>query len=127
MEMTAITPAKINATYNAVSTSVGLDHATMLATAMTASQTFTNDGRTFLYVTNGAGSSPLIVTVNNVALCDHGFDHDVVFTVPVASGRMVGPFPVGWFGSTVTVTSTGGESGKTCAVFELPAISPGGS
>ena len=123
--MALVSTQKINATYNADPTAVGLSPA--LTNAMVSSQTFTNTGREFIYCTNSAGTTAMVVTVNNVALCDHGFDHDVVFNVPAGAGRMVGPFPVGWFGSTVTVTMTGGETTKTMNVFQLPAMSPGGS
>ena len=123
--MALVSTQKINATYNADPTAVGLSPS--LTNAMVASQTFTNTGREFIYCTNSAGTTAMVVTVNNVALCDHGFDHDVVFNVPAGAGRMVGPFPTGWFGATVTVTMTGGEATKTMSVFQLPSISPGGS
>ena len=60
---------------------------------------FVNDGRTFLVVKNGSGSS-IDVTVNSVVLCNYGFDHDLTIAVPAGEERWIGSFPVGRFNSS---------------------------
>jgi hypothetical protein len=133
MTTTPLVTQQINATYHAAN-AVGLNPATVGYVACTlagaegtTADTFTNTGREFLHVKCPTGNSDLIVTVDCDVACDHGFDHDVVFKVPATEERMVGPFPVAWFGSTVVVTYTGGSGGAapTIAVFQLPARSPG--
>jgi hypothetical protein len=131
--MTLLTTQQINATY-AAANAVGLDTSivgwvacTLAGAEDSTADTFTNTGREFLYVRSPTANSDLIVTVDCDVACDHGFDHDVVFKVPAAKERMVGPFPTNWFGTTVALTYTGGTGGSapTIAVFQLPARSPG--
>jgi len=55
-----------------------------------------NGGFTFLHVVNGH-SGAQEVTVNSVAPCSQGFDHDVVVSVPAGEERMIGPFECGRF------------------------------
>jgi len=122
---------QINATWNS-SAPVGVGLVPVLTTACNTggSDTFTNDGRTFIYVLNGASGpgTPLTVTVVNEDICDHGFDHDIVADVNQNTGLMLGPFPVQWFTSTATITYSGSLTGSPkIAVFQLPTVSPGGS
>lgn len=52
-----------------------------------------NNGSLYLEFKN-TNASPVTITINSVTLCNQGFDHDVVVTVPAATGdRVVGPFP----------------------------------
>lgn len=53
---------------------------------------FDNDGKTFFYIKNGAGST-MTVSFNSLQLSDHGFDNDYVIVVPATGETMVGPFP----------------------------------
>jgi len=52
---------------------------------------FLNDGRTWLRVINGSGSS-INVTINSQVLCDQGFDHDIVVAVAAGATKEIGPF-----------------------------------
>jgi hypothetical protein len=64
-----------------------------------------NNGRVLLHVKNG-NASPTNVTVDSIQACNQGNDHDVVVTVPNASERIIGPFPVARFGRNLAVTYT---------------------
>ncbi|WP_041580834.1 hypothetical protein [Bacillus sp. 1NLA3E] len=55
-----------------------------MSSASAGGDTFTNDGNTILYVKNG-GASPVTVTVNSVAPCSQGFDHDLVVSLAAGS------------------------------------------
>lgn len=50
-----------------------------------------NDGRIFLHFVNGA--TPADVTIDSVADCNQGVDHNVVVTVGANEDHMIGPFP----------------------------------
>lgn len=54
--------------------------------------TFANDGKLFLHVKNG-DASPKTVTIDSVAQCSHGFDHDIAVTIPASDEKLIGPFP----------------------------------
>ncbi len=62
-----------------------------------------NTGREFLHVKNG-DASPITVTINSIKACDQGFDHNLVVTVPATGERIIGPFPVSRFTTTVGIT-----------------------
>ena len=80
--------------------------------------TFTNDGRTFLHVKN-TNAATRDVTIDSTKLCDQGFDHNQVVTIPATTGdMMIGPFPTARFGTTVTVTYSA-VTGVTVAAFKL--------
>ena len=69
-----------------------------------AGDTFVNDGKTFFELKN-TNASPRVATIDSTAVCNYGFDHNVAVTVPATTGnKVVGPFPVSRFGTTVTVT-----------------------
>ncbi len=84
--------------------------------------TFLNDGQTMLHVKNTSGGA-ITVTVNSIAACDQGFDHDVVVSVPATTGdRMIGPFPTGRFNDAnglVSITYSG-VTNLTVAPIQLP-------
>jgi hypothetical protein len=90
--MAALTVQKLSLT--------GLNVAT--ASAGAGGDTFTNDGKTVLEVTNGSGGS-INVTVDSTRPCSYGADHNVVVAVPAAGSRRIGPFPVARFGDPVSV------------------------
>lgn len=60
--------------------------------AATPGNWFPNTGRTFVMVRNGS-ASPITVTLDSVRVCDQGFDHNEIVTIPATSDRMIGPFP----------------------------------
>jgi len=93
--------------------------------ALSPGNTFPNTGREFVLIVNNSATS-LGVDVNDQSICDHGFDHDPVASVPAGDTIMLGPFPVQWFTSTCAISYTGGTGGTapTISVFQLPAISP---
>lgn len=82
---------------------------------------FLNSGREYLHVKNGGGSS-VTVTIDSVADCNQGFDHDPEVSVPAAGERLIGPFPKARFNDPnekVQVSYTGVTS-VTVAVVRLP-------
>jgi hypothetical protein len=82
--------------------------------------TFVNDGRTFLHVKN-TNAATRDVTIDSTKLCDQGFDHNQVVTIPATTGDvMIGPFPTARFGTTVTVTYSA-VTNLTIAAFKLSA------
>jgi len=50
------------------------------------------NGMVFFWLKNSGGSGANI-TFLSIGNCNQGFDHDITFTVPAASERIVGPFP----------------------------------
>jgi hypothetical protein len=130
-----VTPTSLTTLIQAINTTWKVDPATIGCTPvltgssylcdLTNGNSFTNTGREFIYVIGGASTTDLIVTVNDQTKCDHGFDHDVVANIPASTGRMLGPFPVGWFTSTALVTYSGSATGTPhICVFRLPLTSP---
>jgi len=93
---------------------VGL--APTLTAAAAGGDSFTNDGNTYLIVKNASGAS-ITVTVNSQALCNFGFDHDMVVTVNAGATQQIGPFTtsryndasgqVHWTYSAVTSVTVG--------------------
>lgn len=86
--------------------SVNMDGAAVTMAAPLASDSFLNDGRTMLIVTNG-GSASITVTVNSVVPCNYGFDHDITVDVGAGATEYIGVFPTGRFNAadgTVGVT-----------------------
>ncbi|MBT9131305.1 MAG: hypothetical protein DDT41_01610 [candidate division WS2 bacterium] len=66
--------------------------APVYAAAAAAGNEFVNLGREFIHVRNG-GAAAITVTINSVAPCNFGFDHDPVISIPAGGDRMIGPFP----------------------------------
>ena len=117
----------INTTWNVDPTLVGLTPTLSNAchTGGSAGDSFVNSGHEFIYITNGASSEALTVTVNDQSACDHGFDHNVVANLAPNTGRMLGPFPVNWFTATALVTYSGDVTGAPkITVIQLPQTSP---
>lgn len=85
------------------------------AAADVAGDTFDNDSRTMLHVKNGGGGS-INVTVDSPTVCDQGGTHDLVVAVPAGQERIIGPFPVARFGSSVAVTYSGVTTVTVAAV-----------
>jgi hypothetical protein len=72
-------------------------------TAVSAADVLVNNGNSYYHVKNG-GASPDTVTVDSVAPCNYGFDHDYSVSVPAGQERLLGPFPISRFGNNVNVT-----------------------
>ncbi len=94
-------------------------------TAVSASDTFANDGTVVLHVKNTSGTVDT-VTVASVAQCNQGSSHNVTVTVPITTGdRMIGPFEPSRFNDPVTgyVTVTHSQTtGVTCALIRVSAV-----
>ncbi len=88
--------------------------------AVSASDTFPTNGKTFIYVKNG-GASPDTVAINSITACSQGFDHDGGSVVTNATEKCFGPFDPARFmdaNGVVTVTHSFTTS-VTCAVVSL--------
>lgn len=77
---------------------------------------------TFLHVKNASGAS-ITVTVDSVAPCNQGGDHNLVVAVPATTGdRMIGPLPADRFASAtdglVAVTYSGVTSLTVAAIAQ---------
>lgn len=70
--------------------------APVFSNADVAGDTFVNNGKTYLHVKNGSAGA-VDVTVNSQQLCNQGFDHNAVVSVPAGGERIIGPFPQGRF------------------------------
>jgi hypothetical protein len=83
--------------------------------------TFPNDGRTILHVKNANGAN-CVVTVTATKPCDvAGTLHTNVVTVALTTGdEMIGPFPVGVWGGTVTVTTYSVTASVSVAAISMP-------
>lgn len=77
--------------------------------AVSSEDTFLNDGRTFLVVSNGDTGS-VTVTINSVVPCNYGFDHDIEVVVPAGEDRWIGEFPVGRFNNSEGKVTVGYDS-----------------
>jgi hypothetical protein len=89
--------------------------------AVSASDVFANDGRTFVYVKN-AGGSPDTVSIDSLVPCNQGVDHNGGGSVTNGTERVFGPFDTTRFNDTngqVTITHSFVTS-VTCAVVRLP-------
>lgn len=67
-----------------------------LVTAAVGGDQFSNNGRTYLEITNG-GASPITVTVASQRACDQGTAHNVTNSVTNATTEIMGPFDPGRF------------------------------
>lgn len=62
------------------------------AAAAVGGNAFLNSGREYFHVKNGSAAS-IDVTVDSVAPCNQGFDHNVVVAVAASAEKLIGPFP----------------------------------
>jgi hypothetical protein len=62
---------------------------------------FTNDGHSFLQVTNGGGSS-INVTIDSPILCSQGGTHDEVIAVGAGVTKLIGGFDKSQFNDPIT-------------------------
>ena len=66
------------------------------APASVGGDSFPNDGRTYLHVKN-ASVADINVTVDSFTPCNHGFDHDLVISIPAGEERLIGTFATNRF------------------------------
>ncbi len=86
--------------------------------ALSASDTFANDGATVLLIKNGH-SADCTVTAVITRTIDGVTPAGKAITVPATTGeKLFGPFPTQDYGSTVTIT-TSHQTSMTAAVFKL--------
>lgn len=93
--------------------------ATLVAAAGGGDQ-FSNDGRTYLKVTNGGGA-PITVTVVSQRACEQGTIHSIANSVTNATTEVMGPFDTSRFNDAsgfVQVTYSGVTS-VTVGAFRL--------
>lgn len=62
---------------------------------------FVNDGKTFLQVTNGGGSS-ITVTIDSPIECSQGGTHDITVTVAAGATKIIGFFDKNRFNAVTT-------------------------
>jgi len=81
---------------------------------------FPNDGRVYLEVKND-GSTPVDVTINSIAPCSYGFDHNLEVAVPNGETKKIGPFQVSRFNDTggKTHIAYSGITDVTVGVFRI--------
>ena len=92
-----------------------------LTAAAAGGDAFLNSGREYLHVKNGGGAS-IDVTVDSVAVCNQGVDHNAVVAVAAAAEKLIGPFPKARFNDAaekVQVTYSGVTT-VTVAAVRLP-------
>jgi hypothetical protein len=103
LTLQTITTAGIKPTYAAAGTS----------------NTFPNNGKTFVVVVNGSAGARSIV-FDSLVNCDQGSDHNITVSVPAGETWHIGPFEISRFNnSTGLVTFTV----DTAANVTLAAIS----
>ncbi len=84
---------------------------------------FPNDGQTSFRIKNG-GAASITVTVNSVAPCNYGFDHDIAVTVGIGADITIGPFSKARFNNSagqVGVTYTDVTSVTVAAIRQVSA------
>lgn len=87
--------------------------------AVSASDTFANDGTVVLHVKNAGGSSDT-VTVASAKVCDQGSTHNIVVSVGATTGdKMIGPFETSRFNDPTTGLVTVTHSFTTSVTVAL--------
>jgi hypothetical protein len=74
-----------------------------LVAATGGGDTAPNDGNTALEILNGSGA-PITLTVAAIAPCSFGTVHNAAYPIAAGERRLVGPFRMDRFGSTLTIT-----------------------
>jgi hypothetical protein len=86
--------------------------------AAVGGDTFANNGKTVLEVTNASGSDKT-VTIDSLVNCNQGSDHDIAVTVATGTTKRIGPFDPSRFNNSsglVSVTYSGVTSVTVAAV-----------
>ncbi len=79
--------------------------------------TFVNNGRTYLRVTNAAVSD-ITVTVDSLVACDQGTDHDIEVVVNNQT-KLIGPFSMNRFNNSAGLASVGYSNHATITVAAI--------
>lgn len=88
------------------------------ASADSAGDKFTNDGKTQFHVKND-GAASITATVDSPQKCSQGFEHDVAVAVAAGAEKIIGPFDKSRFNDTsgfVVVTYSAVTSVKVAAL-----------
>lgn len=93
---------------------------TFAAATTGAGDSFANDGRVYLHVKN-ASASAITVTVDSFTPCNHGFDHDLVISVPAGGEKIIGTFQPNRFNneSNMVKVTYSAVTSVTVATFKL--------
>lgn len=65
---------------------------------------FANNGKTYFHVKN-ASASAITVTVDSIAPCSQGFDHNLSVSVPAGGERIIGSFEPARFNNDTSLVS----------------------
>jgi hypothetical protein len=81
---------------------------------------FANDGNTFVEILNSSGANAYTVTFDANGSYKGVALQDVEVSIPANGNKLVGPFPIEAFGSTVGVTYSGSapETDLTIGAFK---------
>ena len=90
-------------------------------TADDAGMWFTNNGRTYLDILGGTAGA-LAATINSVAACNQGSDHDIVVTPVAATRYLVGPFPRDRFDDSENKVNITFAAGSAADLMKIQAI-----
>ena len=91
--------------------------------AVSATDTFANDGKTVLEVKNGSASS-ITVTVVSQQQCNQGFTHNVSVAVAAGAQSLIGPFNTTRFNDPSTGLVTvqySATASVTAGLYSIPS------
>ncbi len=90
--------------------------------ATAAGDTFVNDGNTIYKIANGGGGATVVTFDDTESVSPPGataFDADVAVSVPAGEDAYVGPFTLGRFTASMSVTMTV-DTSVTVAALRIP-------
>lgn len=93
---------------------------TVFVAADVAGDMFLNDG-SVVFIVKNSGGVDRTVTVDSVAACNFGFDHDAVVVVTAAEERIIGPFSTARFndGASKVQVTYSLNTGLTVAAVDV--------
>lgn len=112
--MAAYTVASL-AQYSAGVADIGL-------TAVAASDTFANDGNTYLIVDNASGGNRVVTCTGVAGTGNYNIAPVKALTIATLKNGAMGPFPVDVWGQTVTVTYDGTTTTTAAVISVASAI-----
>ena len=98
--------------------SIALTGLEMTYEAASVSDTFANNGRTFIHAKNADGSDHTL-TINSLVDCNQGEDHNPAVVVTAGEERMVGPFPMSRFNSATGIVTATWEDATSVTIAVL--------
>lgn len=87
------------------------------AAAAELGDTFVNNGRTYIQVTNSAATN-IVVTIDSLVACNLGTDHNITVTVNNTT-KLIGPFPMDRFNSSSGAASVTYSDHSTITIAAL--------